>query len=34
MIKYAKFFDSAKAMSFKVNDKKTVKMLYQNMGKN
>ena len=32
MIGYAKYFDSNKTMSFTVSDK-TVKKVYQNMGK-
>ena len=33
MIEYAKYFESNKAMSFKLIDKKTVKNLHQNMEK-
>ena len=33
MIGYVKYFDSNKTMSFKVSDKKTVKKVHQNIGK-
>ena len=34
MIGYVKCFDSNNTMSFKITNKKTVKKVYQNMGKN
>ena len=34
MIEYVKCFDSNNTMSFKITNKKTVKKVYQNMGKN